>query len=58
MDHALVAEDTEEPGNEGEDIDESEDRNPDQELLLLGLELQGFEGEIGLEEAGLERRWG
>lgn len=54
MDHALVAEDTEEPGDEGEDVDESEDGDPDQELLLLGLELQGFEGEIWLEEGGLE----
>ena len=58
MDHALVAENTEEPGDEGEDVDESEDGDPDQELLLLRLELERFEGEIWLEEGGLEGCWG
>lgn len=39
VDHALVAEDAEEAGDEGEDVDEAEDGDPDQKLLLLRLQL-------------------
>lgn len=43
MDHALVAEDAEEAGDEGQDVDQAQEAHPDQELLLLRLELQGFQ---------------
>lgn len=45
VDHALVSEDAKETGDESEDIDEAEDCDPDQKLLLLGLQLQRFDGE-------------
>lgn len=50
VDHGLVAEDAEEAGGEGQHVDEAEDGDPDQELLLLGLELEGPEGEVAGEQ--------
>lgn len=38
VDHGFVSENTEETSNEGQDIYETEDRNTDQELLLLRLQ--------------------
>jgi hypothetical protein len=38
VDHGLVAEHAEEAGDEGQHIDEAEDRHSEQELLLFGLQ--------------------
>lgn len=61
MDHGLVAEDTEESSDEGKDVDEEEDRHSDQELLLFGLQFQGFERnvryQIGFLEGALHCCW-
>lgn len=38
VDHGLVTKHAEETSDEGQDIDETEDRHSDQELLLFGLQ--------------------
>lgn len=46
MNHRLVSEDTEETSDKGQDVDEAEDRDPEQKLLLLRLELEGLHREF------------
>lgn len=40
VDHGLVAENAEQSGDEGQEVDEAENGDSDQELLLLGLQFQ------------------
>ena len=55
MDHGLVSEDTEEASHEGQDVDEAEDRDSDQKLLLLRLQLQSLPRETSEQIRGLAR---
>lgn len=56
MDHGFVTENAEETSDESQDVDEAKDGDADQELLLLGLELEASDGEVA-EEIGGNRRW-